>query len=149
MDPWILHCLPRSCALPNGGSPSKVDGRALSMVLQGTWSVRFSVCFESLRGRLGSGYPCRVLTFSALIAPGRRLFSAPTAGDGPLLRLWRRESYTPLLLRGNGWITQGLSLRRGSRLSSGNIRAWASIEQAHLALHGKRAATLLLALVGS
>lgn len=63
----------------------------------------------------------------------------------PLLHLWRRESYTPPLLRG---ITQGLPLRRGSRLSSGNIRAWTSIEQAPCSTW-ETCSSLLLALVGS
>lgn len=82
IHPSSTACLDRlRCRMGDHHPNWKWTGRPPSMVLQGTWSVRFSGCFESLRGRLGGGYPCRALTSSALIAPGRRLFSAPTAGD--------------------------------------------------------------------
>lgn len=134
LDPSSTACLDRlRCRMgdhhPNG------SGRPLSMVLQGTWSVRLSGCFESLWGRLGGGYPCRVLTSSALIAPGRRLFSAPTAGD----LFYTFGDGSPTLHHSSAAslrVSLSAEVLASHQATSGHGQAL----NKHLALHGKRAA---------
>lgn len=132
---WIHPPLPASIACVAEWGITIQSGRPLSMVLQGTWSVRFSGCFESLRGRLGGGYPCRVLTSSALIAPGRRLFSAPTAGD--LFYTFGDGSPT---LHHSSVASLRVSLSAEVLASHQATSGHGQALNKHLALHGKRAA---------